>query len=122
MREVAAEKGGKCLSEEYVNNKTPLLWECGEGHRWEVRPYNVVRVGTWCPSCWAERQRLGIEQMQEVAAEKGGKCLSEEYASNKTPLLWECGEGHRWEARPDSVVRVGTWCPVCARRRRAKAG
>ena len=41
MHSLAYLKEGKCLSNEYVNNKTQLLWECKEGHQWQSRPNNV---------------------------------------------------------------------------------
>ena len=44
--------------------------------------------------------------------QRGGKCLSKEYINGKTKLLWECSEGHQWEAILDSVKR-GSWCAVC---------
>ena len=28
MQEIAKEHGGECLSKEYVNNATPMLWQC----------------------------------------------------------------------------------------------
>ena len=27
---------GECLSEEYVNNKAPLLWICAKDHVWSA--------------------------------------------------------------------------------------
>lgn len=122
MREVAHKHGGKCLSKEYVNNKTPLLGECAEGHRWNARPLNVIHDGTWCPICTRRGlTRRWIERMREVAKERGGKCLSPEYVNNKTALLWQCADGYCWKAVPQDIKR-GTWCPVCARsRRKAKS-
>jgi len=32
MQQVAKKRGGKCLSEKYVNAKTKLEWECRKGH------------------------------------------------------------------------------------------
>ncbi len=29
------------------------------------------------------------------------------------PVIWQCAEGHEWEARANHV-RSGHWCPVCA--------
>ncbi len=50
MRSIAEERGGKCLSDTYVNAHTSLLWECTKGHQWEARPNNI-KSGTWCPYC-----------------------------------------------------------------------
>jgi len=50
MQEIAESRGGKCLSEKYVNWKTKLLWECKCEYQWEAIPNNIKR-GTWCPKC-----------------------------------------------------------------------
>ena len=111
MQQIASGRGGKCLSKVYVNNKTNLLWECGQGHQWEAVPNNIKR-GDWCAAC-AGNARLSIEEMQEIAVARGGKCLSYTYTNAKTKLLWGCSEGHQWKAVPDSVKNRGLWCPIC---------
>ena len=50
MRKDARKKGGKCLSDSYLNCRTKLKWECSEGHTWWAAPY-CIRKGTWCPIC-----------------------------------------------------------------------
>ena len=119
MQDIARERGGKCLSKKYVNSWTKLRWKCKEGHIWEAAPNNIKR-GTWCQVCNSNKigvknrnaQRLTIEEMQEIAKSKGGKCLSKKYVNSLTKLKWMCGEGHVWEAIPSSI-KQGTWCPVC---------
>ncbi len=114
MQGIAEKRGGKCLSSEYVNNKTKLLWECAKGHQWEATP-DKIKQGRWCPQC-AGKQPGTIEEMRAIAKERGGKCLSAEYVNNRTKLQWQCAEGHQWEARP-SDVKQETWCPQCGRDR-----
>lgn len=111
MKIIAKRLGGKCLSEDYVNSSTKLLWECSEGHRWEAIPY-TIKKGSWCPYC-AGSGKLTIEGMREIAKQRGGKCLSNKYVNNQTKLLWECAEGHQWEAIPNRI-KMGTWCPICS--------
>jgi hypothetical protein len=50
MQEIATKKGGKCISDEYVNSSTKLRWECGRGHIWDAAPSDIKR-GKWCPEC-----------------------------------------------------------------------
>jgi len=50
MRETAIERGGRCLSETYVNTSTKLEWECHRGHRWWALPASIRR-GHWCREC-----------------------------------------------------------------------
>lgn len=51
MREVAVERGGRCISKVYVNSSTRLEWECGHGHRWLATP-NTITQGHWCARCY----------------------------------------------------------------------
>jgi hypothetical protein len=118
LKTIAQERGGKCLSDDYVNNQTKLLWECAEGHKWEAAPGNI-KFGTWCPYCGGSLQ-LTIEEMQQIAKERGGKCLTDIYVNARTKLFWECSEGHQWKAVSNSI-KSGTWCPYCAKKVRGDA-
>jgi hypothetical protein len=55
MHSLAKKKGGKCLSKEYVNNHTNLIWQCVEGHTWKAISSNVKK-GTWCPYCAGKKK------------------------------------------------------------------
>lgn len=116
MQLFAEKKGGKCLSEEYINSSTKLKWECSKGHVWLSAPYNIFS-NCWCPTCGyevaTEKQRDSIEIYQKIAIEKGGKLLSDEYTNNRTPLRWQCEKGHQWNARPANVRHLKSWCPYC---------
>ena len=112
MREIAEKRGGKCLSNTYVNAETKLLWECTEGHKWEATTCSVKYSFTWCPYC-AGSIKLTIEEMHDIAVERGGKCLSNTYVNTGTKLLWECVKGHKWEEKPSSI-KSGKWCIECS--------
>ena len=58
---------------------------------------------------------LGIEDMREAAAFRGGKCLSESMVKGDlaTKLEWECAFGHRFSASPALVLLGGHWCDEC---------
>jgi hypothetical protein len=115
MQKIAAKNGGKCLSDKYINAHTKLLWECSKGHRWEATP-NKIQQGRWCPTCGIKKRakalKLSIDEMHILARKRGGKCLSSVYFNSRSKLLWECEEGHRWEATPNNIQR-GKWCPCC---------
>lgn len=120
MRRLARDRGGKCLSEAYVNNRTKLTWVCKKGHVWEAIP-NHIKSGTWCPVCKG-CAKLTIEEMQAMAGNRAGTCPSDVYVNANTRLKWRCERGHIWEAIPNSIKR-GSWCPECSRQRRlAKMG
>ena len=119
MHVLAEAKGGVCLSTSYKNAQAKLRWRCAEGHEWETSP-SVIIGGHWCGKC--ESIRLGrkyaltIEDMQNAAAKRGGKCLSKSYVNGRQKLLWCCAKGHEWEAIGNSICR-GTWCRICAGKR-----
>lgn len=112
MKNMATERGGKCLSSEYVNASTHLLWQCREGHTWEATTHSVKNKATWCKQC-AGLCKLTLGDMQKIAEERGGRCISTKYINNSTPLLWECEFGHRWNALPNNIKIRGSWCPEC---------
>ena len=125
MQQIARQRGGRCLATGYRNGRSPLLWECGYGHRWKASPASVKggsrRKGSWCRECYKLRRRFharhSIELMRDLATSRGGNCLSPEYGGSKTKLVWVCAFGHQWQAQPVSVIQ-GTWCPMCAHNRR----
>jgi hypothetical protein len=119
---LAASRGGECLSDTYVGNKATLLWRCSQGHEWRTS-YNAVDRKRWCPKCANEKKANllrtnTIEVAQEVAARKGGECLSEEYHNSYTHLRWRCHNGHEWAASLNKIKDLGRWCPSCSRWRR----
>lgn len=108
--DIARERGGVCLSDEYVNCKSKVRMRCAAGHEWDARGESLAR-GSWCPICG--RGTLILEDMRVMAADRGGECLSTEYVNTKTLMSWRCAAGHEWEARAKNI-RAGHWCPVCA--------
>jgi len=93
-QKIASERGGVCLSEEYINNVTLMLWKCKCNHIWKARFANVKNSNTWCPECNNEKKRNGIIKAQKLAENKNGKCLSTEYKEAHSKLKWECSRKH----------------------------
>ncbi len=112
MNKLAHKRGGVCCSTTYKNQKSKLLWQCKFGHTWWATPTSIMHLNSWCPVC-AGNQKLTIEQMHILVAEKGGKCLSDLYNNSKSKLLWECASGHQWYASPFSIKIRNSWCPMC---------
>ena len=117
MSLLAAEQGGKFLSSTFKSVNSRYLWGCAKGHQWLAAPTDIMK-GTWCPDCACKARSGNIEEMRVIAESRGGSCMSEEYISSQTKLLWRCEVGHEWEARPDNVKNRHSWCPVCAKNRR----
>lgn len=117
LNELAESKGGKCLSNEYLGDKTKLLWECSRGHAWKCDPGHI-KQGRWCPVCNKEKRDLKSSQnmlhrMHEVAKRKGGECLSDKYNGFTEKYKWKCSNNHIWEAIASNIILKDTWCPKC---------
>ena len=74
---VAINKGGNCISNEYINGLSHLRWKCAKGHEWNATLESVKNRDSWCPIC-AGRNRT-IEDMQNLAQKRNGNCLSDSY-------------------------------------------
>ena len=112
LHEIARERGGCCLSNEYVNSSHKLLFKCKHGHQFEsCRDY--LKAGNWCPFCAGRRR--SIHDLQDLASKFSGECLSENFLGMNTKHLWRCAEGHQWEAIPQNIQTLGRWCPMCGR-------
>lgn len=112
FKQIAIDRGGECLSDVYVNCRTKLKFICSEKHTWDAKPHDVKFSKSWCPIC-SNSRKLTIEEMDEIASKRGGKCLSETYIDSHTKLLWECKYGHQWKAKPSQIKNINTWCPEC---------
>lgn len=115
---IAREHGGELVSTVYVNARKPLLWRCALGHVWAATADNIRRRRSWCPKC---AHRSSIERMHELAAKRGGQCLSDSYIGAREKLRWRCKRGHEFEKAPNNAFRKpggkrkSSWCAICAK-------
>lgn len=120
LRSEAAKHGGVCLSDAYEGTAARYRFRCAKNHEWSSFG-SAVLGGSWCLRCsreeTAKAKLLGIEVMHQMAAERGGQCLSTEYRGVQHKLEWLCERGHNWWTTP-AVIRMGAWCPECARQAR----
>jgi hypothetical protein len=116
LKKLVQEKGGECLSAEYINSMTPMRFRCTNGHEWETS-YSAMMQGRWCTEC-TKRQyaKKRLEEFKQHAADRGGKCLTKKYINDDIKILWECSKGHQWYARGSQVFNYDYWCPYCAGR------
>jgi hypothetical protein len=121
-KEHALAKGGLCLSDDYKNNHTKLLWQCSEGHEPWLAATDKIFLGRWCPKCANQKtserfiKKDAIQVAQAHAHSKGGQCLSTAYVNANEKLTWHCGcaEHSTWQASYAKVILTGRWCPECA--------
>jgi hypothetical protein len=124
MQKIATERGGLCLSKEYINNHLKLEWQCACGNIW-LATYNNIQSGKWCPKCGvikrSKAKHIGIEAYQLAAEKKGGKCLSAFISGCYDKLKFECALGHKWFCRADQMKNTNKWCSECAKIKRQKS-
>lgn len=122
-KEHAKAKNGQCLSYEYKNNITKMLWQCSnpKHKEWNATFHSVLIRDCWCPECGKEigkhkqKNSQGLELAKAYAKSKNGECLSTEYKNCKSKLEWKCSnQNHKvWTARYTSIVNDDVWCPEC---------
>lgn len=106
-----------CLSTEYKNNDSQMLWVCLKGHTWSAPFERIRRVkGNGCKKCHIDKTRLnGISVANKIAKSNGGECLSStpEYVNNLSKLKFKCKSGHIWFATLNNIKDSKTWCFKC---------
>jgi hypothetical protein len=108
----AALRGWVCLSDEFLERKTPMTWRCDKGHEW-TSTSSCIKQLKGCPVCYRERRYHTLATMQALARERGGECLSPSYKNVNHKLIWSCHRGHLWMTQPYKII-LGHWCPQCA--------
>lgn len=70
--EIANSRGGRCLSTEYTNNDTLMIWECEKGHTWETSFSNIKHNDSWCKDCWYDsiRSPIDVKTRAKISREK----------------------------------------------------
>jgi len=115
MQVHAASKGGRLLSEFWINSKQKYEWECSFGHSWTATWASVGTTGTWCPICAGQTPR-SIDELRKTAEERGGKLITTEYVGTENSKYeFECSLGHRFENRFRHIVDRNQWCPICSK-------
>jgi len=94
VNSLAKSRGGECLSKKYINRKEKLRFKCNVcGNVWKTSLASLLN-GAFCPKCGLEKvlrqTRKTIGEMQQIATERGGECLSSTYVNSHTKLQWRC--------------------------------
>ena len=111
LEEYASSRNGTLISTEYVNNSTPLIWECDKKHRFKSSWNSCSNMNSWCQKCGYNVPDISI--LQKHAVSLGGTLISTEYITANLPLIWKCGKGHQWKATWGNIFYNNTWCPYC---------
>jgi len=110
VRGVFKLKGYDLLSDNYVNDRTPLDVRCPNGHLYKV-DLNNFRSGLTCTEC-SNTKRHTYERVKEYIESFGYRLISTEYRHILSKLTIECDNNHNYNASFDSF-KHGKRCPKC---------
>ncbi len=74
-----------------VNTNINFLWEYSERHQWKTTPASVKH--DFLVSRLSSKKRLTIEEMQHIATQRGGTCLSSHYKNIHSKLYRNVRKG-----------------------------
>lgn len=115
-KKLAQSKNGECLSSNYKDIYSELLWKCSRGHIWKSS-YNSVKNNHWCLECFKiEKKIKNFNKIKKIVIAKKGKILENDvnrYKNINTKFLVECDKGHQWDVSLKNLKR--SWCPNCAK-------
>ena len=115
LRDHAKSKKGYLLSNSYIGMAKQYKWKCSKGHDWTASADSVVSGGKWCIVCAGLKLERPLEDLKDLAKQKGGKCLSAKYVNASTKLLFKCkNKAHPpWWSTPNNI-KSGKWCIQCS--------
>lgn len=73
--------------EAYINSRTPILHECLAGHRWKVRPPDILK-GRGCPHCFKITSLEYNNSIKHLNME-----AIEPYINRNTSIMHKCVKG-----------------------------
>lgn len=119
VRKIAKSNRGKKRTPKYKKEQAErirLLWKKPDYRRKMVRAHIGLKQTKASIARRVKklkgRRKYTIEEMQEWARRKGGRCLSRKYDGAHTHLKWRCKSLHVWWAKPTNI-KSGKWCPKC---------
>ena len=104
-------EGYTLISDSYVNNRTKILIQCPEGHKFEMR-FGHFKDGVRCSYC-AGNIRYSYKQVEKYINQFKYKLISDEYKNANSKLLIKCPEGHEYNVKFGSF-KSGNRCLVCS--------
>lgn len=96
---------------EYVDANTKTTFRCDNDHEWITRPSYIINVGCGCPVC---SDRSLTKDQINLDIEDRGISLIGDYTTAKSKSIFQCDQGHTWEASVTSVKNQGSGCPYCS--------
>lgn len=80
-QDLARNRGGDCISTEYINARRQLHWRCLVGHEWFALMDNVKNKGSWCPECATALRRRSRKTLRTAPGVRLGVAPAPGYDS-----------------------------------------
>jgi len=100
LQKFAQNKGGKCLSDVYINTKTYYSWVDSENNKFDMT-WDCILSGQWSP--FEKRKKLSslktlycLKDLQDHAKKFGGTCLSNKYTKCNNIYRWKDNQGREF--------------------------
>lgn len=108
LRRIAAARGGRVVSTEYVRGDVPMIFADAAGREFPMLPDNVKR-GHWSPWESGNHRDKGILQaeLKAVIEARGGE-MESEYVNGKTHVHFKDASGNDCKLLPGDIKR-GKW-------------
>jgi hypothetical protein len=129
LKRIAESRGGKCLSDQYINQRTKLNFMCDKGHRWSAVPSSIKHNGTWCSDSECKGDRIAQARAPDHSIALGlikknhGELLAirrgtpiESRLRGQFKYLVRCRQRHEFLTTAPRL-REGHWCRKCSSKR-----
>jgi hypothetical protein len=117
LQRLARSRGCELITAKFLGPDIKMEWRCSRGHEWTRSSRKTVAFDRWCLNCNGVKARV-MKKIHRAVADRGGKCLTNDYVNDRSPLSLICENGHNWVTALRNV-RVGKWCPTCYDERRS---
>ncbi|MCA8355095.1 helix-turn-helix transcriptional regulator [Burkholderia cepacia] len=116
IREALSPYGLKLLKSDWRGWNAQYRFRCSNGREISRSGAHLYYNLIACPTC---RDEESLRQLDQLARQAGGRCLSAKYAGRPARYQFVCREGHTFE-KTASNLQKGSWCVLCARAEHSK--
>ena len=107
----------KVLSDEYINNRTPMVFKCSCGETFKRTFSKLKTSSVYCPSCTLKRIsrefRTPFDDVLKIIHDEGCEYISGEYINSSSKLLLRCKCGNEFEKSIQKFKAGQSHCPEC---------
>lgn len=125
MRQIAAERGGECLEDTYINGEVMMRWVCRLGHVFAMAAKTILR-GHWCRICGREQssrvRKFPLAEVRGMIRKMGCDLVDvpDGYKNKYSRILIKSLDGSCECECSIRSVRYGSKCNVWAERLEAE--